>query len=297
MDGNGYLILNEAGDLSKPVVAKMPKNGFYFDVIGSTNLSDNFEKPSLSEYKKELESFTDEDLEFIRKDADYLYKNTDYAIVGGFWKGGLGGVGSFADWMILLISEPDYVNDIFNIQVEWCIENLKLYKESAGDKIQAVLISGNDFGTQKGEFFSPSVFKELYVPHYKRINDWVHKNTNWKTFFHSCGSIANIIEYFIEAGVDILNPVQCSAVDMEPEKLKEKFGDKIVFWGGGVNTQLTLPKGNVEDVEKEVKDRIRIFAPNGGFVFGAVHNIQYGTPAENIVTMCDTVYKYGKYPI
>ncbi len=289
IDEHGDYILHEGGDLSKPIVARMPKDGLYFDSVVSTQFSDKFEKPDINEFKKGIKIFTDEELKFISKNADYLYKHTDYAILGQFWKGGLDLVGNFSDSMVLLISEPDYVNDLFSAEVEKSIENLKLYKQAVGDKIQAVVITGNDYGTQMGEFFNPSIFKELYVPHYKKINDWVHENTNWKTFFHSCGSIANIIEYFIEAGVDILNPVQCSAANMDPKTLKEKFGDKIVFWGGGVDTQSTLPRGTVEEVKKEVENRIKIFSPGGGFVFAAVHNIQYGTPSENIVAMCDTV--------
>lgn len=114
--------------------------------------------------------------------------------------------------------------------------------------------------------------------------------------FHSCGSIFNIIEYFIDAGVDILNPVQTNTSNMEPEKLKQKFGDRIVFWGGGVETQTVLPFGTKEEVIEQVKERVRIFGNGGGFVFAPVYNIQYGVPPQNVEAMIEAVMKYGVYP-
>ena len=104
-------------------------------------------------------------------------------------------------------------------------------------------VCGTDFGTQKSSFCSAETFRELWLPYYKRINDWVHRNTNWKTFKHSCGAVEKFIPSFLEAGFDILNPVQCSAAGMEPERLKAAYGDRLVFWGGGVDTQQVLPFG------------------------------------------------------
>ncbi|MBC7218117.1 MAG: methyltransferase, partial [Candidatus Caldatribacterium sp.] len=122
-------------------------------------------------------------------------------------------------------------------------------------------------------------------------------NTTWKTWQHICGSITRILPALADTGLDILNPVQTSAKGMDPKWLKEKFGRRLTFWGGGVDTQRTLPFGKPEEVEKEVRERIKIFAPGGGFVFAAIHNIQYGVPPENIVAAYDTVLKYGWYPI
>ena len=128
-------------------------------------------------------------------------------------------------------------------------------------------------------------------------NDWIHRNTPWKSWLHSCGSIAHIIPMLIESGVDILNPVQTSAAGMEPENLKSKYGRQIVFWGGGVDTQKTLPFGSVGDVVKQVEERTQIFGPGGGFVFNPVHNIQQGTPPENIAAAYDTARRCGTYPM
>ena len=129
------------------------------------------------------------------------------------------------------------------------------------------------------------------------INDYVHKNSKIKTFIHSCGSIYNIIEYIIAAGFDILNPVQITAGNMDAARLKEEFGGRIVFWGGGVDTQTVLPFGSEDEVREQVKERIRIFAPGGGFVFNPTHCIQYGVPPKNLLAAADAAYEYGTYPI
>jgi len=151
--------------------------------------------------------------------------------------------------------------------------------------VQVVVLSGTDFGTQKGPFCSPATYRDLYKPFHKRLNDWVHDNTIWKTFIHSCGGIDPLIPDMIDAGFDILNPVQCSAEGMEPRDLKSEYGDDLVFWGGGVDTQKTLPFGTPQEVRAEVLSRLEVFAPGGGFVFNTTHNIQPKTPIENLLAM------------
>ena len=149
---------------------------------------------------------------------------------------------------------------------------------------------GTDFGTQTSAFCSVKTLKELYAPYYKAVNDWIHQHTPWKTFKHSCGSVERFYEAFIEAGFDIINPVQCSASGMDPENLKKKYGSRLVFWGAGVDTQRVLPFGTVDEVREQVKRRCEIFGPDGGFIFNAIHNIQAGTPVENIAAMIETVH-------
>jgi len=136
------------------------------------------------------------------------------------------------------------------------------------------------------------VFRKLFKPFYKKINNWIHEHTKWKTFKHSCGSIEPLIPEFIDAGFDILNPVQTSAANMDPVSLKKKYGSQITFWGGGVDTQKTLPFGSPRDVEKEVEERIKIFGEGGGFVFTTVHNIQANVPIENVIAMFETLKRY-----
>ena len=162
-----------------------------------------------------------------------------------------------------------------------------------GNLIDVVFICGTDFGTQTSTFCSSEVYDSLYHPYYKKINNWIHQNTSWKTFKHSCGAVADFIPHFIDSGFDILNPVQISASGMNPAILKKEYGNDIVFWGGGIDTQQTLPFGNTEDVRKEVLKNCEIFSRDGGFVFNTVHNIQGHTPAENIVAMINALREFN----
>jgi len=169
-----------------------------------------------------------------------------------------------------------------------CENGLKIIEQLAkalGDKVQVAFVSGTDFGTQRGPFISPATYRDLYKPFQKIINDKIHELTNWKTFIHSCGSVYQLIPDLIEAGFDVLNPVQCSAAEMEPVRLKKEFGDELVFWGGGVDTQKTLPFGTAEEVYSEVRERIDIFSENSSFIFSSIHNIQSDVPTENIIAM------------
>jgi uroporphyrinogen-III decarboxylase len=162
-----------------------------------------------------------------------------------------------------------------------------------GRLVDIIFICGADFGTQNSTFCSEDTFRELYMPYYKKINDWIHKNTAWKTFKHSCGAIEPFMKLFIEAGFDIINPVQCSAKGMDPKILKDRYGDKLVFWGGGVDTQWVLPFGTMEEIRQQVLERCKIFSHNGGFVFNAIHNIQANTPVENIAAMIKAVKEFN----
>jgi uroporphyrinogen-III decarboxylase len=155
---------------------------------------------------------------------------------------------------------------------------------------------GTDFGTQRSTFCSAETFRDLYLPYYKLVNAWVHKNTTWKTFKHSCGAVGKFMSYFIEAGFDIINPVQCSAAGMEAEHLKNTYGGRLVFWGGGVDTQKALPFGTPAEVREQVLRRCEIFAKGGGFVFNAVHNIQAQTPVANIAAMLEAVREFRSPP-
>jgi uroporphyrinogen-III decarboxylase len=310
VDDNGDLLLSPGGDSTKTPSGKMPKDGHYFDMI---ERQEPFDWHALDpdEFAEQFTLLSDEELEYVRTRSEILHRDTDFAILGGFGGAGLGnlpevlaphierpkGVRNIEDWMIAHLTHPEYINEIFERQAERGIENLELYRQAVGDRIAAIFISGTDFGTQRGEFISPDLYRELYMPHHKRMNDWVHANTHWKTFYHTCGSVYHLIPDFIEAGVDVLNPIQCSAANMVPERLKQEFGGRIVIWGGGVDTQRTLPFGTPEQVSDEVAERLRVFAPGGGYVFGTVHNIQAKTPVESILAAFDTVRERGRYPV
>ncbi len=297
-DGQGYIHIKDSNGNS---LAYMPeKKGLYFERACETKMSDKIEKMDPQAWANSIPLYTDEHLRLMEEKAKRLYEDTEYSISGGFLKGMMGSNGIFAghtitDWLCLLVTDRDYAFSILQATALRNIENLKLYLQAVGDYIDTILISGTDWGTQKGELFNPDIFRDLYVPNIKLMNDYVHNNSNAKTIYHCCGSIVNLIDHFITAGIDILNPVQVSAENMVPSELKKMFGDRIVFWGGGCDTQGVLQRATVDEVRSHVKELVDSFAPGGGFVFAAIHDIQYGVPPQNILAMADAALEFGAY--
>lgn len=293
-DSEGNYLIHQEGDIHKPIEGRMPKDGYYFDMSSMTETHLDFNPPSLDEIKKE-NHLSLQELEFLQKRAEKLRKESDKALFLGCWgKVGLPAVGSIPDFLCLMAMDKTYIKDMFAIRTETAIKNMGLLKKYLGDNIDILGLDSYDYGSQKAELFSPQWFEELFVPYFREQNDWVHSNTNWKTWQHTCGSVTKILPMLVETHLDIINPVQCSAEGMDPQWLKNTFGKKLVFWGGGVDTQKTLPFGTTEDVKNEVIERLKIFAPGGGYVFNPVHNIQHGTPPENIVAAYDAVKEYSK---
>ncbi|MCL5098549.1 MAG: hypothetical protein M1608_13670 [Candidatus Omnitrophica bacterium] len=298
-DERGYIYIKDSKGMP---LAYMPPNGLYFERACVTLMSEKVVRMDPEAWQNSIPLYTDEHLGKLQDNARLLHETTQYSIHGGFLKGMLGSNGIFAghtitDWLCLLLTDKQYALAILRATAERAVQNLELYLQAVGDYIDTIFISGTDFGTQKGELFNPEIFSELYVSNMKLMNDYVHKHSRAKTFYHSCGSNFNLIEYFIEAGVDIFNPVQATAARMDPLELKQRFGNRIVFWGGGIDTQTVLPNGTIDEVRNQARERIRAFARGGGFVFSQVHNIQYGVPPANILGMADAVLEYGKYPI
>lgn len=306
LDKNGDVFVYPCGDRTAPYSVHMTYDGFFFDNIDRAPEVDEDNLTPVEDFKDNYTVKTEEDCKYWEENATRLYENTDYGIMGVLGGMGLGdsaeipgpflrhpkGIRKFEDWMMAHLLYPEYVEEVFEYQTEVMLKNLELYKQSVGDKIQVIWMSGTDFGSQSSTIYSKQVFRDLYKPYYKRVNDWVHRNTNWKTFYHSCGAVAELIPEFIDMGVDILNPVQCSAAGMDPQKLKDTYGKDIVFWGGGVDTQKTLPMGTPEEVRKEVLNRLEIFSKGGGYVFTSIHNVVAKVPAENLVAMYDAVREF-----
>ena len=307
---DGSIFMYPQGDTTVPPCAHMPKGGFYFDAVIRQQKIDWSELDP----KDNLEEFSlipSEELEYLADEAEKLYTHTDKAIFANFGGTSFGdialvpglqlkhpkGIRGVKEWYIAHVRRPDYIQEIFESQCEIALQNLDRIYEVVGNRISVAFVTGTDFGTQKRPIMSDASYRKLYKPFHRRINDWVHENTEWKTFIHSCGSVEPLIKEFAEAGFDILSPVQTSAADMDPRRLKTKYGDQIVFWGGGVDTQRTLPFGTPKEVHKEVHERMRIFAASGGFVFNTIHNVQPKVPVENVLAMYETVREYGSYPI
>ncbi len=301
---NGDLLIYPKGDLSAPPSGRMPKNGFYFDSI--------IRQPPLREEtldpRDNLEEFTlisNEDLDYYQQEVE-AGQRTGRGIIASFGGTALGdialvpapflkypkGIRDVEEWYISTVTRQDYIHRVFAAQTEIALQNLARIHARVGNQVDAVFICGTDFGTQSSTFCSEQTFRSLYLPYYKQINGWIHQHTTWKTFKHACGAILPLLPALIDAGFDIMNPVQCSAAGMNPETLKARFGDQLTFWGGGVDTQKTLPFGTPEQVREQVLRRCEIFSRNGGFIFNTVHNIQAHTPVENIVTMLETVKNF-----
>jgi uroporphyrinogen decarboxylase len=282
-EDSGDLVLVRNGE----PIARMPSGGYYFDRLevypgGRHAPVEEVNPPVLS----------DQLCDHYAASAEALYQNTNFAIVAPMGPPyelfyGLG-TGGFETWMMALAAEPDYVNALCEKLVDVWLENLKRFTQAVDNRVQ-ILQFNDDFGTQDAPFISTRMFRELIMPHYKRGLDWVHANTDMKVFLHSDGAIAPLIPSIIEMGVDILNPVQTSARGMDARMLKEEFGDRLVFWGGSLDCQKTLPFGRPEEVRREVREHVDALAPGGGFVFAPVHNIQANVPTENVIAMFDAV--------
>jgi hypothetical protein len=307
---NGDVLLYPEGDKSVPASGRMPKGGWYFDAIVRQPPIDD-ETLRVEDNLEEFGPLSDEEVAYFAAEAERLYTQTDKAIFASLVGSSFGdiafvpgtqlkhpkGIRDVAEWYMSTVTRHDYVYQVFERQCDIALANLEKLYPLLGERISVLFVTGTDFGMQTGPFISPQAYRELYQPFHKRVNDWVHSHTGWKTFIHSCGSVWTLIGDFIEAGFDIMNPVQCSAANMDPAQLKEKFGQRITFWGGGVDTQRTLPFGTPDQVRQEVRERIKIFGPGGGFVFNTIHNVQPQTPVENLLALYEAVREFGTYPL
>ena len=306
---DGSVVAYPQGDKSVPPSFKMPKNGYFFDALVRAGPFDEDDLDAVRDYKDQFRVYSDEDARWIENEAKRLYEETDYAIVGHMANGSFGdtaaiyggglkrvqGIRSIEDWLVAHILYPDYIHELFDFQLGIYLKNLEIYRQAVGDRIDVLFAQGTDFGMQTGELISPENYRTFYQAPMKAYTDWIHKNTKWKIMLHSCGSVVNLLDLFSESGIDILNPVQCSAKGMDPRMLKEKHGHQFIFWGGGIDTQKTLPFGTEEEVRQEAAGRLEVFGKDGGFVFNTNHNILGGSPVNNILAMYDTFAKHRNY--
>jgi uroporphyrinogen decarboxylase len=253
---------------------RMPAGGFFFD--GS------------------WPSFTDSDyFKRVIREAERIYKETDYFTafmeIGAFFS-------ESVDFLCNMLTDPDIIIEGNKRHLDNSIEYAGKIINSMGEYIQGITLN-SDLGMQSGPFCNPAVYEDLCAPFLKKLCSFIHENSDFKIFMHSCGSIKPLIPILIDCGVDAINPVQISANNMDPGELKREFGDRITFWGGGCNTQQVLNIGSPEDVAANVKKLVKIFKPGGGFVFNQVHNIMGDIKPENIVSMLGTAYEesFGSY--
>lgn len=263
------------GDSNKYM--KMSENNFFFD--GSSPDMNNMSG--------------DELFEITVKEAERIYKETDYYTT---YPGFSGYFANNPDWLCRMLLETEEI--IYENQAVLDRELKRAQKviDRMGKYIQAVRIS-SDMGTQNGPWCNPLVFEKVSAPFYKKFCSFIHENSDLKVHLHCCGSIKPIIPILIDCGIDILNPIQISAKDMDPFELKKEFGDKIIFWGGGCDTQHVLGTGSTKDVIENVKYLMNAFKTGYGFIFTQVHNVMGNVPPENIIAMLDTAYEESFYSI
>ena len=244
-----------------------------------------------------LNVFNEYQYQLFIKNIKELHETTDYAIsllVGcGLFEPAIF-IRGLVNLLCDLVNDKKRVKNLFDLYLENHLRFLDRVLQGVGEHVD-ILIFSDDMGHNDGPWVSPDTFNEIFKPRYQRMYDFVHENSNCKIFLHSCGSIMEIIPGLIDAGLDILNPVQTNARNMDPVKLKKEYGKYLTFWGGGVDTRHVLPAKTPEEVKEDVKKRIEILGKDGGFVFAAIHNIQSDCPPENIIAMLEAAYEFGFY--
>ncbi len=300
-NNNGDILIHPEGDTSVPPSAMMPKTGYFFDALDRQSPIDD----STLRVEDNLEEFsrvTGHDLKFWKEQV-LIAERSDKPIIanpGGTALGDIAlvpavglknpkGIRGVTEWYISTLIREAFIRELYDKETDIALENLKDLYGVIGNKIDVVYICGTDFGTQNSTFCSPETYQRVWLPYYRKVNDWIHQNTGWKTFKHSCGAIEPLLNLFIESGFDIINPVQINADGMDPVLLKKKYGDRIVFWGGGVDTQGAFAFGTPQQVKDQVKRQCYILNENGGFVFNTVHNIQANVPFKNVVAMLEAL--------
>ncbi len=231
------------------------------------------------------------DLQTMRAGARGLRRSSNRAIVGLFG-GNLNETGQFLfrmdNFLRLLAEDPQRMHRFLDRVVEIHMANLECFLSAVGDSIDVILF-GDDLGTQSGPQMSPRMYDEFFKPRHAALWRRAKQLSDAKVMLHCCGGIVPLLPSLIDAGLDAINPVQISARDMEPHRLKTEFGKDLTFWGGGCDTGRILPLGTPQQVRDHVTEMVRIWAPDGGYVFQQVHNIMADVPPENIVAMFDAV--------
>ncbi|MBA7603541.1 hypothetical protein ES703_10654 [subsurface metagenome] len=278
------------------VIRRKPPSSLYYDLVksplaGPITIQDivNFPMPDPTDpgYTRGL-----------RERLLHYRENTDYAIVlrlpsvfvhiTQYLRG-------FEDWFMDLAADKKLAGALFDAATE---QSTALAEEilKVGGDLADVVYTSDDMGFQNGPMVSPELYRQLFKPRHQKFFDTVKKYTSAFVHFHCCGSIYKLLPDFIELGVDVIHPVQVAAKDMDSSILAPEFGDRLSFWGG-IDTQKVLPTGTTEEVKAEVRQRIRDFAPGGGYILSAVHDIQPDVPVKNIIAMYEAGKEYGRYPI
>lgn len=233
----------------------------------------------------------------VREKALELRSETPYAISTG-----IGGVvyeicwymRGLERWFIDMIENPAFCEALLDKTLAFWIDYYTLFMAEIGDLVDIVMI-GDDLAGQSGPLFSPEFYRKIVKPRQKRLVRHIKSLTDAKIWYHTCGSVTQYIGDLLDNGIDILNPVQISAEGMDAAELKTRYGDKLTFWGGAIDTQHVLPFASPGEIREHVRRNLEVFKPGGGYVFNNVHNIQAGVPPENVVALFDSALEFGSY--
>ncbi len=293
-DGGKYwLYLDEWG-----ITHRKPKeNGLYFSIYQEPLKNEKLSPDSIKNHP--WPNFKDPQRIAGLKELADLYHSKNYGVV---MKDPFAGIFEMSqricgmDYLLMLMaSEPDLAGLLFDKMVELKIDFFSSALPVLADSVDVIALM-DDYGTQVSQLISPRMFRNQIKPRWKEVFDCIKQYApNAKRFFHSCGNVRPLIPDFIEIGVQILNPIHVKATGMDPYQLKKDYGNQLVFWGGGVDTQGILPMGTPEEVREDVKRNLDALMPGGGYVFNTVHNIQADVPTENLVAMIETFKEYGVY--
>ncbi len=290
----GYWGITDGFGVTWAMPGQKPGEGFYCDIIHHplANMSyedlDHYEWPD----GKDPAPFKG-----LREYTKRLTEETDYALISGItgvvfeicWY-----MRGFENLYMDMIEQPKYVEKLLEHTLQYWTDYLDVFLDEVGGCLH-ILSVGDDLAMQTGPLFSPKLYQKLVKPYHKALYDFIHKKTGAKLWYHSCGSLNKLIPDLIDNGIDILNPVQINATDMDPAALKEKYGKELVFWGGGIDSQKVFSRGTPQEVDEQVKQLMEIFKPGGGYVFNTVHNTQADVPMENIIALWDAAKKYRAY--
>ena len=197
-------------------------------------------------------------------------------------------------WFMDMLTQPEFCEAVLDQTLKFWMDWFSLFLDEVGDVVDVIMI-GDDLAGQTGPLFRPDFYRKVIKPRHKQLVQYIRSRTEAKIWYHTCGACSEFIPDLLDNGIHALNPVQVSAANMDPAVLKSRFGDQLVFWGGGIDAQHVLPNGSPDAIREHVRQNLETWKPGGGYVFNNVHNIQAGVPPENIVAMYDAAYEFGFY--
>jgi uroporphyrinogen decarboxylase len=301
---NNFKLLGDGTIVQTDWNISMVSRSYVFDADhGGQSIDFSAELPllDLSEYRVQMQGqlLTDDQIRAITAYVRRTREATDRAIlVAGstmMTQLGIGAHGGLGVFPMICMTEPDYVHEYHSISTEVITKNIEMLLPEIAADVDIVLTGGGDWGTQETTFGSPKLFKNLFAPYMRELNDAVHRTDGrLKTFIHSCGAVYELLDSFIDdCSIDVINPVQWTAGGRGYKAWKDKVRGRATLWGGGMDAQKTLPFGSVDEVEALAEEVGEYYAEDGGFVFANIHNILAEIPAEKVVAMFDAARGIG----